>query len=69
MFADLLRLRYSNLQAFAHINEFKNIHSDTNYLLKIPDSKFHSPVYEPQNESDTKIFQNTHELGKISSRA
>ena len=39
MFADLLQLRYSDLQAFIHINEFKNIHSDTNYLVKIPDWK------------------------------
>lgn len=44
MFADLLHLRYSDLQAFTHISEFKNIYSDTNYLLKIPDSKFHLPV-------------------------
>ena len=69
MFADLLQLRYSDLQAFTHISEFKNIHSATNYLLKIPDSKFYSPVCKPQNESDTKIFQNNHESGKISSTA
>ena len=69
MFADLLQLRYSDLQAFIHINEFKNIHSDTNYLVKIPDSKFHSPVSKRQNESDTKMFQNNRESAKISSRA
>ena len=68
MFADLLQLRYSDLQAFTHISEFKNIHSDTNHLLKIPDSKFHLPVCKPQNESDTKMFQNNHESGEISSR-
>ena len=69
MFADLLQLRYADLQAFTRISEFKNIHSDTNYLLKIPDSKFHSAVCKPQNESDTKTFQNNHDSGKISSRA
>ena len=69
MFADLLQLRYSDLQAFIHINEFKNIHSDTNYLVKILDSKFHSPVRKRQNESDTKMFQNNRESFKISSRA
>lgn len=64
MFADLLQFRYSDLQAFIHINEFKNIHSDTNYLVKIPHSKFHSPVCKRQNESDTKMFQNNRESGK-----